>query len=420
VAQAPPALPPRFDPDTPENRSDPYPAYARLRASGPLCRGGLGQWAVTRYADVSALLADTRLGNAFPPEYHQFSAGAGPAADFLSRIVLHQDSPRHTWLRRRLARGFTPALVRRLSARITSLVDDLLDGPARRGQLEVVSELAFPLPIMVVCELTGIPADRREQVRPRAFDLGRAFAASVGEDSRAAADQAVTWMRGYLGELLDQRRRQPGDDLLSQLALAVEAGGPDGADPLTREEIVDNAVFLFFAGFETTTSMIATGCAALLDHPGERARLWARPSLARSAVEEFLRYDAPIQSRLRLVREPLTVCGRTIRPGRALLLLVGSANRDERQFARPGTLDITRDPNPHLAFGGGAHYCLGAYLARIEGEIVFSQLVRRFAEIQPAGPARREPRSAFRTYASIPVTVTPRPPGGRGTAGGTA
>lgn len=409
MAQSVQALPPRFDPDTPENRLDPYPEYARLRASGPLCRGGPGQWVVTRYADVARLLADPGLGNAFPPEYHQFSAGDGPAADFLSRIVLHSDSPRHTALRRRLARGFTPHLVRQLGPRITGLVDQLLDGAARRGELEVVGELAFPLPVMVVCELTGIPADDRDQVRPKAFDLGRAFAASVSKEDRAAADEAVTWMRGYLGDLLDRRRREPGEDLLSHLAQAgAEAAGSAGAGRLSQEDVVDNAVFLFFAGFETTTSMIATGCAALLANPRERARLWRDASLARSAVEEFLRYDAPIQSRLRLVREPLAIGGREIRPGRALLLLVGSANRDEREFGRPAALDITRAPNPHLSFGGGAHYCLGAYLARIEGEIVFSRLVQRFADFRPAGPAIREPRSAFRTYASIPVAVTPR------------
>ncbi len=402
VAQTLQTLPPRFDGSDPAVRLDPYPIYARLRAAGPLCRGGPGQWAVTRYAEVSALLADQRLGNAFPPEYHRFSVGDGPAADFLRRIVLHQDRPHHARLRRLLARAFTPPAIRRLRPRVETLVDALLAPAVETGRLEAVADLAFPLPVMVVCELTGIPADDRDEVRPRAFDLGRAFATSVDPAGRTAADQAVSWMREYLGALLEHRRRRPGDDLLSQM-LAAEEGG----ERLNHEEIVDNAVFLFFAGFETTTSMIATGCAALLEHPGELARLCADPALAASAVHEFLRYDAPIQSRLRLVREPIEIGGRTIRPGRLLLLLIGSANRDERHFADPDRLDLARSPNPHLSFGGGIHYCLGAYLADLEGEIVFDRLVRRFSRLAPAGAAIRQPESAFRTYAQVPIDVTP-------------
>ena len=392
-------LPPRFDAGDPAVREDPYPAYAALRRAAPLCRGGPGQWAVTRHADVAALLGDPRLGNRFPDDYHRFSLGDGPASDFLQRIVLHQDRPHHARLRRVMSWAFSPRVVSALRPRIGELVDGLLAPACDRGLLEAVDDLAFPLPVMVVCELIGIPSDDRQDVRARAFDLGKAFASRVPEPDRVAADAAVVWMRDYIRALIHDRPGR-GDDLLSRM---LDPG--DGADQLSEEEVVDNVVFLFFAGFETTTSMIATGCAALLDHPDELARLREDRSLVPSAVEEFLRWDAPIQSRLRLVLDPIEVHGRTIRPGRALLLLLGSANHDERVFPDAGRLDIGRSPNPHVSFGGGFHHCLGAALARAEGVVVFERLLARFGRLEPAGQATREMESPFRTFSRIPIAV---------------
>ncbi len=393
---------PRFDATGPAVRTDPYPEYARLRTAGRVCRGGPGQWVVTRYDDVANLLRDDRLGNAFPPQYHRLASGEGSAAEFLHRIVLHQDQPQHTRLRQAMAAAFTPRTVRGLRPRIATMVDDLLRPADGTGRLEAVDALAFPLPVLVICELTGIPARDRDEVRPRAFDLGRAFATELDGSDRTAANAAVDWMRGYVGDLLRQRRAAPRDDLLSQL-LAAERDGP-----LDPDDVIDNIVFLFFAGFETTTSMIATGAAALLDNPAELARLRSNPGLAARAVDEFVRWDAPIQSRLRFVREPLWVGERLIRSGRTVLLLIGSANRDERRFARPDRLDIGRSPNPHLSFGGGVHHCLGAHLARLEGELVFTELVTRYACVEPDGAAVREPRSAFRTFARVPLRVSRR------------
>jgi len=396
------ALPPRFDPSDPAIRADPYPVYAALRSAAPVCRGGPAQLVVTRYHDVAALLRDPRLGNEFPEEYHVFSAGDGEASEFLRRIVLHRDPPAHTRLRRLMGQAFSPSLVRAMRARIAELVAEILAPALDRGQFDAVADLAFPLPVHVVCELTGIPSADRDEVRPRAFDLGLAFSMNVPPADRARANAAVTWLRRYIAELLKERQRVPGDDLLSQMVVAQEHG-----ERLTHDEIVDNVVFLFFAGFETTMNMLATGCAALMDHPGELARLRADPSLAQTASDEFLRFDAPIQSRIRLVLAPVEVGGRTIRPGRVLFLLLGSANRDERQFADPDRLDIGRRPNRHLSFGGGIHHCLGAALARIEGEVVLEHFVRRFARLEPAGPPVRQVDSAFRGYASVPIALTP-------------
>lgn len=384
-------LPPRFDPLDPALRDDPYPAYARLRAAGALCRGGVGQWAVGRYAEVAKLLADPRLASELPPEYHRAAAGEGPAAGFLQRIVLHRDRPAHTHLRRLVGRGLGRDLGRRLPVWIGRLVDELLEPAVDRGQLDFAAEVALPVPVLVICELLGVPAADRHTIRVRAHALARAFSFRVEEVDRREADEAVTWLREYVGALLDDRH------LRSELGTTV--------DGLARADLVDNVVFLFFAGYETTTSMLATGCAALLDHPGELARLRIDQSLVPSAVEEFLRYDSPIQSRLRLVRTPIAIDGRIVRPGRLLLLLIGSGNRDERRFPEPDRLDVGRRPNPHLSFGGGIHSCAGAALARLEGAVVFGRLLARFGCIEAAGEPERDLESPFRAYTRLPVAV---------------
>ncbi|HKT04792.1 MAG TPA: cytochrome P450 [Rugosimonospora sp.] len=390
-------LPPRFDPLDAATVEDPYPVYARLREAAPLCRFGPAGWGVTRYADVVALQRDPRLGSEFPDEYHRLSVGPGAAAGFFARIMLYRDPPVHLRLRRLMGKAFTPALVRRLRGRIEDLVDQILDPALERGGMDVVSELAYPLPVMVVCAMMGIPPEARADVRHHATALGRAFTAIVPDSARSAADEAVGWLRGYLGRLLDERRRVPTDDLLSELLRAEEGG-----EQLTHDEIVDNAVFAFFAGFETTVHLITTGCAALLRFPDQLARLRADTALVPTAVEEFLRYDAPIQGTARMVRQPLEIGGRTIRPGRVVVLMLGSANRDGNQFPDPDRLDIGRTPNPHVTFGGGAHLCLGAFLARIEGAVVFEKL-RELAVFEAAGVPVRQTDTPFRGYDSVPV-----------------
>jgi cytochrome P450 len=380
--------------------SDPYPAYSRLRQVGPLCRGGPAQWLVTRYADVSALLTDPRLAHEFPEDYHRFSAGEGPLSSFFDRIILDRDRPGHTRLRRLMGQAFSPGLARAMRLHITTLVDELLAPLLAAGTMDAVTDIAFPLPVMVVCQLLGISADDRDEVRPHAINLGKAFAAVVPERERETGGAAVTWLRAYIEALIDERRASPGDDLLSRMLAAEDAG-----ERLSHEEIVDNAVFLFFAGFETTTSLIATGCAALLDHPAQLARLRANPALVPAAVEEFLRYDAPVQFTARLAREPIEIGERTIKAGRVLVLMLGSANHDQARFRDPDGLDVGRDPNPHLSFGGGIHYCLGAALARIEGAVVFDRLLRRCARFEPAGSPVRSVSASFRSYASVPVRL---------------
>lgn len=316
--------------------------------------------------------------------------------------MLYRDPPDHVRLRRLMSGAFTPAVVRRMRGYIERTVDELLAPALDGGDYDVVRDLAYPLPVLVVSTLMGIPPEAHEDVRQHAVRLGRAFSAIVPEQARGAAHESVEWLRGYIGGLLDERRKAPGDDLLSTLLQVDEDG-----DRLSHDEIVDNTVFSFFAGFETTVHLITNGFAALLRAPDQFALLRANPGLVPGAVEEFLRFEAPIQGTARLVREPVRVGSRTIRAGRVLVLMLGSANHDEAVFRSPGTLDVTRDPNPHVTFGGGGHLCLGAFLARTEAQVVFDWVLRRTRSVEQAGALVRETDTPFRAFAHVPLAVKP-------------
>jgi cytochrome P450 len=395
-------LPPRFDRLDPAVLDDPYPRYAELRKAGPLARGGPGTWLVPRYAEVAALLSDPRLGNELPDVYHRISLGDGAAAAFFQRILFYRDPPAHTRLRRLMAASFTPRLVGAFRPRIEAIVDELLAPARATGGFDAVTDLAHPLALRVICLLLGIPAADHHEVLPRAGDLARGFTIAGDEEQRRATDHAVEWLQDYLEQLLRESARAPADDVLSRMLAAGR-----GEQALTHDEIVDNCVFLFWAGFETVVSVIGTGCVGLLEFPGQFARLREQPELIPSAVEEFLRFDAPIQGTSRIVRETVEIGRHRLRPGRILVLLVGSANRDERVFDAPATLDVARSPNPHLSFGGGPHRCLGNVLARAEAAVVFERLAATFAGLAPAGPVvRRTETTAMRFHASIPISST--------------
>jgi cytochrome P450 len=395
---------PRFVLDDEEAMKDPYPVYRRLRDYGPVCRGGPGQWVVPRYREVSALLRDPRLGREFPAEYQALSVGEGAANEFLRRIVIDRDPLEHTRLRKALTKALNPALVRSLAGAVTALVDDMLRDVGDRGIFDAVHELAVPVPIAMMSELFDIPHADRRRVRDWSIDLAQAFAVFIPEERRAVAHHAVILLREYMTNLLAERRRRPGEDLLSRM---IATGSADES-PLTDEEIVDNAVFIYYAGFETTTNLIATGCHILTEYPAQQQRLRDEPSLLPTAIEEFLRYDAPIHATTRLALAPIEIGDYRIRPGRVVVLLLASANRDERVFSAPDTVDVSRKHNQHLSFGGGVHHCLGAVLARWETAAVFERLLERYSVIEPAGPVRWNPSSGGFRYPywaleSIPV-----------------
>jgi cytochrome P450 len=349
------------------------------------------------------MLRDPRISHSFPDEYVTASVGDGPTNELLGRALTSYEPPEHTRLRRLIGAAFSPGLVRSLAADIEALVDELLAPALDRGRLDVVSELAFPLAVTLTGRLMGLP--RHDWARmPRATAMANSAAPFVfPEDSGStAADTGVAWLRRRVAETVEERRRAPGDDLVSRML----AAGEDG-DRLTDEEIVDNAVLTFFAGFETSVSLIATGFLALLEHPGELARLRADPALLPTAVEEFLRYDTSIHGSPRFVRADVDVGGRTIRAGRVVMLMLASANHDETVFTDPARLDVGRRPNPHVSFGGGPHYCLGAALSRVEAQVVFGRLLARVAAMEVDGVVVRPPSASFRTFTSLPVSLKP-------------
>lgn len=398
---------PRFDAQDPAFARDPYPTYSELRSAGPLCRGGPGLWVATRHAEVSELLRDRRLGREFPAEYQSLSVGPGPAVDFLRRIIIDRDPPEHLRLRRLMTKALKPGFVRELVTPVNELLDAFIEPAADRGAFDAVADLALPVPLLLMSELLGVPRADRDEVLGRTNELAKAFAVFIPEHDRAMAHEAVVWLRAYMEDLVEQRRAAPGDDLLSRLILAEHDGRS-----LSHDEVVDNALFIFYAGFETTANLLAAGCDLLVRYPDQQERLRADPSLMPTAIEEFLRWDAPIHTTTRLVLEPIEIGGRTLRAGRVLVLALASANHDERAFSFPERPDIGRKPNPHVSFGGGVHLCLGAALARMESAVVFRRLLERFTLLGQAGaPHWRASRGGFRfpyyEFGRLPIEAVP-------------
>ena len=397
-------LPPRFDPGSPEAQSDPYAVYARLREQDAVCRIGPGTYGVTRHEDVSRLLRDPQLGSEFPMQYHEMSSGVGAASSFFSRIVLYRDPPVHTRLRRLLGAAFTPASVRQLRPRIEALVADLLREPLTSGRFDAVATVCYPLPVLVVCELMGIPPEHRAEVRHYAADLGKAFAALVPQGDRAAANAAVDWLRSFVATVIEDRRLRPSTsdtpDVLTRLMTAEIDG-----ERLSHDEVVDNAVFAFFAGFETTMNLLSAAFAYLGDNPQAQAELRADPMLLPTAVEELLRIEPPIQGAARLLHADVPVGRYTLRAGRVAVLLIGSANRDPAVFEAPDELRLDRTPNPHVSFGGGAHLCMGAALARAEADVLLTFLLENTRHLELTGPPDRRIRG-IRAFDAIPVATS--------------
>jgi cytochrome P450 len=395
---------------------DPYPAYAELRRTGLAHRGTFGEWLIPGHAEVAAFLRDPRLSSELPLDYARRALPDSPAVTFLERIMLTRDPPAHTQLRRALGHAFSEPVVRGLQAHVGELTDRVLAPGFDRGTVDVVEDVAVPLAVMVVCELLGVPADDRELVWRRVATLNKAFdAPKRTSDDVDTMTVALPWLRTYMTDLLADGRATPGGNPLSRMAGDQDAaagcpatadadGLPVGAAPLGDDHFVDNVLFVLHAGVETSMGLISNGLVALLDHPDQLAVLRARPETVPVALDEFLRYDPPIQGTTRIAQQAIELGGQKIRAGRAVRLLLGSANRDELVFAEAERLDVTRQPNPHLGFGGGLHHCLGSALARLVSAAVFDRLVR-CARLDLCGEPVRRQHASLRSYAVLPVAI---------------
>ena len=365
---------------SPEFKANPYPFYARLRADAPIFRATLPSrepaWLVTRYDDAVALLKDERL-----VKDRRSAVAPGSKAPWvpamlrpLAQNMLDLDAPDHTRLRGLVHKAFTARLIERLRARIQALCDELLTAAQRRGQLDLIRDYAVPVPATIIAELLGVPvADR---VRFHAWST-RMVATSTPADMARLLPTLWQFLRD-LRRLIALRRADPRDDLTSALIAAEEAG-----DTLSEDELLAMLVILLIAGHETTINLIGSGTLALLEHPGQLERLRSAPALIKPAVEELARFTSPVElATERYARVGIPIRDLVIPRGAKVLVALGSANRDERQFATPDVLDITREPNKHLAFGQGAHYCLGSPLARMEAQIAIGTLIERLPALR--------------------------------------
>ncbi len=386
------------NPLDPNFRDDPYPALNRLREVDPVNLTPVGFWRLTRYDDVLRLLRDVPAGV-------RTTDGTLPGVDENEltgqrQFMLQQDPPAHTRLRKLVSRAFTPRAIERLRKRAGSIVDDCLDRVEAKGEMEVIADLALPVPAALICEMLGVPVSDRDHFTVWTAQATHGLAAALAPpeviDRARAAGQALA---DYFSELIEERRSKPTDDLLSGL-IRAEAEG----DRLTPSELISQVIGLLIAGFETTIGLIGNGVRALLRHPEQLEKLRARPELVESAVEECLRYDGPIMLTVRILHEDAEFSGKIIPGNASVFAMLAAANRDPKHFPDPDRFDIERQPNPHLAFGGGAHICLGTHLARMESQIAIGALVRRLSGLELRSEKVEWGPSLFRVPARLPVS----------------
>jgi pimeloyl-[acyl-carrier protein] synthase len=379
---APSAVP--FESFADQLRVDPYPVYAQMRQTGvgwhrhPKLPQPLP--VLSRYHDVHAVLRHSRMGRQGVIQASAAAVGTGELASTFGRWMLFLDPPDHTRLRTLVMRAFTPQAVELMRAAIQQTVDELLDRVQERGHMDLLAEFARPLPVRVICSLLGVPPADRERFGGWSEAIAKAldFSYDLPPEAAERANQAAAGSNAYFRELAARRRAEPGEDLLSALVQG------EGGERLTEDELLATCVLIFFAGHETTVNLIGNGLLALLRHPDQLERLRADPALAPTAVEELLRYDSPVQRTGRTALAEVELAGLRLQPGDRVIVLVGSANRDPAQFAEPDRLDVGRRDNHHLSFGGGIHYCVGAPLARLEGELALNSLLQRLPGLRLA------------------------------------
>ena len=386
----------------PAFRDDPYPFYERFRGDAPLLRVADTIWFALGHAEVTAMLRHPRLSTD-EQQHATTKAGREPDPNRV-RSLLFMDPPDHTRLRGLVARAFTPRRIEDLRVATQRITSELIEAmTTRRGStVDLIEALAYPLPVRVICTLLGVPARDQALFTEWSRGVARSVDPTIlrSPEVEAAIAEARQGLRNYLGDLLAERRRKPADDLLSALA-AVDVDG----DRITAAEILSLAQLLLVAGHETTVNLIGNGALALLRAPDQLALLRHQPELIGPAVDEFLRFDGPVQISQRVAMEDLDLFGQKVRKGDEILLILGAANRDPDAFAEPHRLDVTRDARKHVAFGGGIHHCLGAALARMEGHIAFEALLKACPSMQLAAPPKRRPTFTLRGLETLLVAL---------------
>jgi len=391
----------------PEVRADPYPFYAELRSEDPVhWDESMGFWVLTRYADIASVYGDTRFSRAQGlwrgferlPEAEQ--SVAEPVYRTFSRTMFYADPPYHTRLRGLVNNAFTPTAVEQMRPHIQRIVDGLLGAVQTKGEMDAIHELAHPLPILVITQMLGLPAQERGRFKQWSDDLF-AILGSVphAPELMERAGRSLAELTNYLTALSEARRQQPQNDLLSALVGAMEEG-----ERLTQEELIANVTILLSAGHETTSNLIGNGLLALLRNPDQMQKLRDDPELVPSAVEEMMRYDNPVQIAYRSAAEDVEIGGKCIRKGQLVNSILAAGNRDPERFSEPNRFDITRDEGRHLGFGLGIHFCIGAPLVRLEAQIAFSTILRRFRELRLATESWDwQEHPIFRGVKSLPL-----------------
>ena len=401
----------RWDPATPEFQADPHPVWARMREEAPIYPreqpDGRNTWIVTRHRDCVAVLRDPDCSaEKFPSDVLQRLA-ADPKAPFavIARTVLGmmlvKDDPDHGRLRGLVNKAFTPRVVSELRPRVQAIADELLEAAALRGQLDAIADLGMPLPIIVIAELLGVPLEDRADLKRWSDKLVTFLDGTIREKGLADAAIACVEMRAYMDQVFERRRGTPRDDLISRLIQAREV-----EDRLSDDELFGTVALILAAGHETTTNLIGNGLYTLLRHPAELARLRERPERIGPAVEELLRFESPVALTSRNSIADCELHGQRIAKGDELCLVLAAANRDPGVFAEPDRLDLSRGENRHLSFGFGAHFCLGASLARLEGQIALGSIVARFPGVKLArDTVEWKPGIVLRGLASLAIRL---------------
>jgi cytochrome P450 len=396
-----------YDPRLPEVIADPYPTFRRLQAEDPVhWSEPLGGWVLTRYGDVRAALNDPRLSSDRITPFKASGSGQRAGLGELLRLVglwaVFTDPPVHTRLRGLMNLAFTSRVVERLRPRIEELIDELLDRVRGRGGMDVIRDFAYPLPITVIAEMIGVPPRDREDFKGWSDELAAFIGSAIATpDKYERAGRAITAMADYFRAMIAARRAHPEDDIMSGLVAAEERG-----DVLSEDELVATGILLLFAGHETTTNLIGNAVLALLRHADQAALLRAHRELAPSAIEELMRYDGPTQAMVRVAVEDVEMAGKTIKRGDRIFTMINAANRDPAQFTDPDRVDLRRQHNRHIAFGYGIHFCIGAPLARLEGQLAVPALLRRYPDLALAAEPPWLPSLVFRGVTSLPVTFS--------------